>query len=136
MFSATNQDFSKLKKLVPFLVGVEEVLWEYSWQNEREATAIKIQVDSDGAGCERTRRSTSGGCITVGQHPLRTWSSTQSVEQHEHTVAVSATPHSSSLSAWSPRNLGSLADLAILLQSSVASSLLCVFAGSNEIDRL
>ena len=79
MSSATNQDFSKLKKLVLFLVGVEEVLWEYPWQNEREATAIKIQVDSDWAGCERTRRSTSGGCITVGQQPLRTWSSTQSV---------------------------------------------------------
>ena len=77
MSSATNQDFSKLKKLVRFLVGVEEeVLWEYPWQNEREATAIKIQVDSDWAGCERTRRSTSGGCITVGQHQLRTWSST------------------------------------------------------------
>ena len=79
MSSATNQYFSKLKKLVRFLVGVEEVLSEYPWQNEREATAIKIQVDSDWAGCERTRRSTSGGCITVGQHPLRTWSSTQSV---------------------------------------------------------
>ena len=79
MSSPTTQDFSKLKKLVRFLVGVEEVLWEYPWQNEREATAIKIHVDSDWAGCERTRRSTSGGCITVGQHPLRTWSSTQSV---------------------------------------------------------
>ena len=79
MSSATNQDFSKLKKLVRFLVGVEEVLLEYPCKNEREATAIKIQVDSDWAGCERTHRSTSGGCITVGQHPLRTWSSTQSV---------------------------------------------------------
>ena len=79
MSSPTSQDFSKLKKLVRFLVGVEEVLWEYPWQNERETTAIKIQVDSDWAGCERARRSTSGGCITVGQHPLRTWSSTQSV---------------------------------------------------------
>ena len=79
MSSATKKDFTKLKKLVWFLVGVEEVLWEYPWQNEREATAIKIQVDSDWAGCERTRRSTSRGCIAVGQHPLRTWSSTQSV---------------------------------------------------------
>ena len=60
-------------------MGVKEVLWECPWQDEREATAIKIQVDNDWAGCERTRRSTSGGCIVVGQHPLRTWSSTQSV---------------------------------------------------------
>ena len=55
MSSPTSQDFSKLKKLVRFLVGVKEVLWEYPWQDEREATAIKIQVDSDWAGCERTR---------------------------------------------------------------------------------
>ena len=59
MSSPTSQDFSKLKKLVRFLVGVKEVLWEYPWQNEREAIAIKIQVDSDWAGCERTRRSTA-----------------------------------------------------------------------------
>ena len=38
-----------------------------------------MQVDSDWAGCEQTRRSTSGGWIIVGQHPLQTWSSTQSV---------------------------------------------------------
>ena len=47
MSSPTSQDFAKLKKLVRFLVGVKEVLWEYPWQDEREATAIKIQVDSD-----------------------------------------------------------------------------------------
>ena len=79
MSSLTGQDHSKLKKLVRFLVGVKEVLWEYPWQEEREATGINIQDDSVWAGCERTRRSTSRGCITVGQHPLQTWSSTQSV---------------------------------------------------------
>ena len=34
-------------------------------------------VHSDFAGCVRTRKSTSGGVITVGRHVIKTWSSTQ-----------------------------------------------------------
>ena len=34
---------------------------------------------ADAAGCPKTRRSTSGGCLRVGQHTLATWSSTQKV---------------------------------------------------------
>ena len=64
MSSPTSQDFSKLKKLVRFLVGVEEVLWEYPWQIVREATSIKIQVDSDWAGCERTRMLNDGAAMS------------------------------------------------------------------------
>ena len=33
--------------------------------------------DTDWSGCPRTRRSTSGGCIMIGTHCIRTWSSTQ-----------------------------------------------------------
>ena len=35
--------------------------------------------DADAAGCPKTRRSTSVGCLRVGQHTLATWSSTQKV---------------------------------------------------------
>ena len=35
--------------------------------------------DADDAGCPKTRRSTSGGCLRVGQHTPATWSSTQKV---------------------------------------------------------
>ena len=35
--------------------------------------------DADAAGCPKTRRSTSQGCLCVGQHTLATWSSTQKV---------------------------------------------------------
>ena len=35
--------------------------------------------DADAAGCPKTRRSPSGGCLRVGQHTLGTWSSTQKV---------------------------------------------------------
>ena len=33
--------------------------------------------DTDWSGCPRTRRSTSGGCVMIGSHCIRTWSSTQ-----------------------------------------------------------
>ena len=41
-------------------------------------------VDTDFAGCLRTRRSTSGGCILRGQHLVQHWSTTQT------TVALSS----------------------------------------------
>ena len=41
-------------------------------------------MDTDFAGCVRTRRSTSGGCILRGSHLLQHWSTTQT------TVALSS----------------------------------------------
>ena len=41
-------------------------------------------VDTDFAGCQKTRRSTSGGMIMLGDHPLRHWSTTQA------TIALSS----------------------------------------------
>jgi hypothetical protein len=49
----------------------------YEMQTEDEAKQITVYVDSDWAGCKRTRRSTTGGVIKVGRHVVRTWSSTQ-----------------------------------------------------------
>ena len=36
-------------------------------------------VDTDYAGCNRTRRSTSGGIVTFGNHVVKSWSSTQKI---------------------------------------------------------
>ena len=63
-------------------MGVTEVKFYYRWQSE--VSELSVFVDSDWAGCRRTRRSTSGGCMMVGLHTLRTWSTTQS------TVAMSS----------------------------------------------
>ena len=40
---------------------------------------IDTYVDTDYAGCRRTRKSTSGGLVKLGQHTIKTWSLTQSV---------------------------------------------------------
>ena len=76
--------FARIKKLARFLLGVEAARCEHPWQEEQEAAKIKVFTDSDWAGCLRTRRSTTGGLVMLGWHPLRTWSSTQS------TVATSS----------------------------------------------
>jgi hypothetical protein len=77
MSRPTAKDFAKIKKVVRFLKGLGAVIWKYKWQCEDESCNITVYVDSDWAGCKETRRSTSGGVIKVGQHVLRTWSSTQ-----------------------------------------------------------
>ena len=72
-------DFTKLKRLSRFLVGVQTVEWQYPWQNDLDARSVKVFCDSDWAGCLETRRSTSGGVLMIGSHPLRTWATTQPV---------------------------------------------------------
>ena len=40
---------------------------------------LEAIVDTDHAGCRRTRKSTNGGVLRHGMHTLKTWSSTQSI---------------------------------------------------------
>ena len=40
---------------------------------------FRVYVDSDHAGCKRTRKSTNGGCVLHGRHLVKSWSSTQAV---------------------------------------------------------
>ena len=42
-------------------------------------TVIQTYVDSDWAGCRRSRKSTSGGLILFGESVVRGWSTTQAV---------------------------------------------------------
>ena len=77
MACPTVKDFAKVKRVVRFLKGLGTVTWRYEWQEENEFGNIVVFVDSDWAGCKKTRRSTTGGVIKAGRHVLRTWSSTQ-----------------------------------------------------------
>jgi hypothetical protein len=40
---------------------------------------FKAFVDTDFAGCLKTRKSTSGGCALLGSHLIKHWSTTQKV---------------------------------------------------------
>ena len=64
-----------LKRLGRFLEGHKRLVYQYPWQ---DAHMVDVYSDTDWAGCPRTRKSTSGGCLMLGRHLIKSWSSTQS----------------------------------------------------------
>ena len=128
--------FARIKKLARFLLGVETSRWEYPWQEEPEAANLKVFTDSDWAGCLRTRRSTSGGLVMLGWHPLRTWSSTQSVvatSSAEAELYSAAEGASRSLGLQSMlQEMGVQTSLAVSTDSSSAKS----FASTRGLGRM
>ena len=78
----TKLSVEKLKRLVRYVVNAPRLVWKYDFQPD--VKDLDTYVDTDFAGCMRTRRSTSGGIIRRGAHVLQAWSTTQT------TVALSS----------------------------------------------
>ena len=74
MANPSKSAWNALKRLCRYLVGLPRMVFKHPWQ---EASAIEIYTDTDFAGCPRTRKSTSGGCVLIGRHTIKSWSSTQ-----------------------------------------------------------
>ena len=70
-------DWENLKRVARYLIRAERMVQEFSWQRLPET--LDVFVDSDFAGCHRTRRSTSGGVAVLGAHTLKAWSKTQAI---------------------------------------------------------
>ena len=70
------------KRIARYLLGAPRCEQKFVWQDE--PVKADAYTDSDWAGCRSTCRSTSGGALKLGQHCLKTWSSTQA------TVALSS----------------------------------------------
>ena len=77
MSQPTHADDVRLKRLVRYLKGRPRATLDYAWQQWH--ADLTCDVDSDWAGCARTRKSTSGGALRRGHHLLAHWSRTQSV---------------------------------------------------------
>ena len=75
MAKPTQQAWNALKRLCRYLVGLPRLVFRYDYQH---AESVEVYTDTDWAGCPRTRKSTNGGCIFLGSHTIKTWSSTQS----------------------------------------------------------
>ena len=58
-------DLAKLKRALRYLRGHPVGYMRYVWQDP--ISVLTAQVDSDWAGCARTRKSTSGGLLCMGQ---------------------------------------------------------------------
>ena len=50
-----------------------------NFKRQSSTKFLDVWVDTDFAGCLSTRKSTSGGLITIGDHVIKSWSNTQSV---------------------------------------------------------
>ena len=70
-------DWKKLKRLARYLVDKTRSRMMYEYQEK--PSDIEIYVDTHFVGCQRTRRSASGGVLKFGSLLLKTWSSTQNV---------------------------------------------------------
>ena len=68
--------FQKLKRLARYLNGLPRLVYRYPWQAFPDV--IDVFVDTDFAGCQSTRRSTSGGVALLGSCLIKHWSKTQS----------------------------------------------------------
>ena len=74
MSSPTDLHNVALKRLGRYLKARPRLVFRFDYQ---EVSHLEAYADTDWAGCPRTRRSTSGGCLMVGSHLLKCWSSTQ-----------------------------------------------------------
>ena len=74
MSSPTDLHQVAFKRMVRYLRSKARMVFKVDYHN---ADHIDAYADTDWAGCPRSRRSTSGGCIMVGTHLLKCWSSTQ-----------------------------------------------------------
>jgi hypothetical protein len=82
MAAPSEASFGKLKHLARYLVN--HPCSEIFYINQRKSDVLETYVDSDWAGCVASRKSTSGGFVTLGKHLIKSWSSTQS------TIALSS----------------------------------------------
>ena len=77
MANPTNMDWLKLKRVARYLAGAPRYVQRYKWQ--WPTNKIDGYSDSDWAGDRITRKSTSGGMLLIGNHLVKSWSSSQPV---------------------------------------------------------
>ncbi len=74
MASPTEVSLAALKRLGRYVAGHRRLVYHYPWQ---DVDRVDTYSDTDWAGWPKTRKSTSGGCLMLGRHLIKSWSSTQ-----------------------------------------------------------
>ena len=77
MSSPTEGHWQQLKRLGRYLLYRPRLVLNFQYQSK--TTFLDSRVDTDHAGCLKTRKSTNGGALMIGKHCIRSWSTTQSV---------------------------------------------------------
>ena len=74
MASPKRGDWSRFKRLGRYLVGRARLQQWFEWQPSQYC--IQTFTDVDWAACRDSRKSTTGGAITMGGHAFKGWSKT------------------------------------------------------------
>ena len=77
MSAPRESHWKKLKRLARYLIGKERFSIAYAWRSP--TNQIVGMTDSNWAGDRQSRKSTSGGTLSMGGHVVKTWSRNQSV---------------------------------------------------------
>lgn len=75
MPNPTNLSLKGLKRLGIYLKGKKILVYFYPWQ---KVGMIDVCSDAGWAGCLKQDKALPGGCIMLGRHLIKNWSSTQS----------------------------------------------------------
>ena len=67
--------WKRLKRNARFVKARKSVIWDFPWQDE--CKEVNVYADSDWGGRGGSRKSTSGGLVMIGNHCVKTWSTTQ-----------------------------------------------------------
>jgi hypothetical protein len=78
MAKPTALDAKAITRLIRFLKGLPRIIQRVPFE-DRPPTVVEAYVDSDWAGCRKSRKSTSGGILYLGGVAVRAWSSNQNV---------------------------------------------------------
>ena len=73
----SEHQWRKLKRMARYLKGKEQVIVKFPWR--LPCSTVIALTDSNWAGDRKTRKSVSGGVLTIGGHVVKTWSKGQSL---------------------------------------------------------
>ena len=74
MAHPTLHSWKALKRICRYLNRAPRLVYVFKRQS---VDSVDVYTDTDWAGCPKTRKSTSGGCVMLGGHAMKHWSSTQ-----------------------------------------------------------
>ena len=77
MSKPCERSLVRIRRLVRYLIGVPRMALSFSRQQGVDLSTIHVHTDSDWAGCTLTRKSTSGGILSIGGGIVKSWSKTQ-----------------------------------------------------------
>lgn len=76
MAGPSRKNMEALRRIARYLKGRPRLVYLYGRQRG-DPEKVEAFSDTDFAGCRKTRRSTSGGCLVRGGHLIKHWSATQ-----------------------------------------------------------